>query len=111
MQGLKAALALVTEEYCQAEVAHGPMQSAHEGYAVLLEEVDELWDEVKKRTPDLDSLQTEAKHVAAMAIRFLVDVCKIGQHPAGCICFECENAQMRREVERQLGCEGKEAAL
>jgi hypothetical protein len=51
--------------------------SAHEGYAVLLEEVDELWDEIKG--PD-DSKQTarmraEAIQVAAMAIRFIEDVC------------------------------------
>ena len=28
---------------------HGPQRSAHESYAVLLEEVDEFWEEVKKR--------------------------------------------------------------
>lgn len=47
--------------------------SAHEGYAVLLEEVDELWHEVKKNDPTRS--REEAIQVAAMAIRFILDVC------------------------------------
>jgi hypothetical protein len=61
--------------------------SSHEGFAVLKEEVDELWDEVKKN-PKKDPLATspedgearrrakmraEAVQVAAMAIRFITD--------------------------------------
>lgn len=58
-----------------------PFNSAHEGYAILKEEVDELWDEVKKK-PSLRSnmaLEKEAIQVAAMALRFLVDVCYKGK--------------------------------
>lgn len=51
--------------------------SAHEGFAVLLEEVDELkahvWTNQKKR--DLVAMKKEAKQVAAMAIRFMTEVC------------------------------------
>ncbi len=46
--------------------------SAHEGYAVLLEEVDELWDAIK--ADDLPHALEEAVQVAAMAIRFIVDL-------------------------------------
>jgi hypothetical protein len=55
--------------------------SAHEGYAILLEEVDELWDEVKKspRKRDPRKMRYEAVQVAAMAIRFLIDVCEDGE--------------------------------
>lgn len=46
--------------------------SAHEGYAVLKEEVDELWDDIKanKTKPSLK----EAVQVGAMALRYLTDV-------------------------------------
>jgi hypothetical protein len=54
---------------------HGPMASAHEGYAVLLEELDELWDEVKAQKPDKVLMRKEALQVAAMALRFIEDVC------------------------------------
>lgn len=48
----------------------------HEGYAVLLEEVDELWDDVKKnqRNYDLAAQRKEALQVAAMAIRFAAEL-------------------------------------
>ncbi len=45
--------------------------SYHEGYAVLKEEVDELWDEVKLKTPDRLKIYNEAKQVACMAIRIM----------------------------------------
>jgi NTP pyrophosphatase (non-canonical NTP hydrolase) len=51
--------------------------SAHEGYAILAEEMDELWDQVKvnQKRRDLDKMYSEAKQVAAMAIRYMIDVC------------------------------------
>lgn len=69
-------MAMVFDEYQRAQ--HWPsFNSAHEGYGVLLEEVDELWDHVKVRQPlrDLEAMKKEAVQVAAMAVRFLVDVC------------------------------------
>ena len=54
-----------------------PMNSAHEGYAVLLEEVDELWEHVrtKQKNRDLAAMKKEALQVAAMALRFATEVC------------------------------------
>ncbi len=48
----------------------------HEAYAVILEEIDELWDEIKKNQKKYDLLaqRTEAKQAAAMLIRMMVEV-------------------------------------
>ena len=69
----------VRAELDRAVAKFGGFHNAHEGYAVLLEEVDELWDLVKlpssSRTPEqLHSMRKEAKQVAAMAIRFMLEV-------------------------------------
>lgn len=50
--------------------------SAHEGFAILKEEVDELWDHVKtnQKRRDLVKMKAEAIQVAAMAIRFAEEV-------------------------------------
>lgn len=51
--------------------------SAHEAYAVMLEEVNELWEHVKTKQPnrDLEAMRKEAVQVAAMALRFAAEVC------------------------------------
>lgn len=68
----------VLAELARAEAAFPPFHSAHEGFAVLLEEVDELKAEVWKSPAKRDParLRAEAIQVAAMAIRFIKDVCK-----------------------------------
>ena len=51
--------------------------SAHEGFAILKEEVDELWEHVKtnQKRRDLPAMYNEAIKVAAMALRFASEVC------------------------------------
>ncbi len=70
------ALLRVTEEFNRATENIPPFNSAHEGYAVLLEEVDELKAEVwkKDRERDRARMRKEAAQVAAMAMRFLVEL-------------------------------------
>jgi hypothetical protein len=67
----------VLHEVLRAKSKFLPFNSAHEGYAVLLEEIDELWDEVKKnqRVRDKATMRKEAIQCAAMAVRFVLDVC------------------------------------
>ena len=67
----------VKEELSKAIQNWPPMNSAHEAYGVLLEEVDELWDHVKtkQKNRDLEEMKKECIQVAAMALRFAVEVC------------------------------------
>lgn len=71
-------LADVLEELERAEKNFPrPAITAHEGFAWLREEVEELWDEVKKNPSNQNSakLRKEAIQVAAMALRFLRECC------------------------------------
>lgn len=75
---VRLAAALVEKEALRAIAIHGPMRSGHEGKAVIEEELDELWEAVKKYPGhDLDQWRKEAKHVGAMAVRFLADLCRL----------------------------------
>lgn len=69
----------VQSELANARKHFPPIQSAHEGYAILLEEVDELWKEVKGNKRDieayLEAIRAEAIQVAAMAIAIIGEVC------------------------------------
>lgn len=58
-------------EVLESTEKHGEFASAHEGYAILLEEVDELWQEIKHNFGYTDHAYNEAKQVAAMGIKFM----------------------------------------
>ena len=70
----------VCAELGRARRNHLDMSSPHEGYAVMLEEVHELWDEVRRKDSvrNIDRMRAEACQVAAMAIRFMTDICGEG---------------------------------
>ena len=67
----------VDEEVQTAIEKFPSMNSAHEGFSILAEEVDELWEHVrgKQGLRNVAAMRKEAMQVAAMAIRFMVDVC------------------------------------
>jgi len=67
------ALTRIRIEYERAAARHANFNSGHEGYAVIREELDELWEEVKTKD-GLGRACEEAVQVAAMALRFLVDL-------------------------------------
>jgi hypothetical protein len=76
-ENLKTVLNDVKELVEKTDDRFGPYNSAHEGYAVLLEELDELWDIVKtkQQNRDLNKMYREALDVASCAIRFARDLC------------------------------------
>lgn len=74
-------LAFITEivykELDRATKKFGPFASAHEGYAIMLEELDELWEAIKQN--DDEEIAKEATQVAAMSLRFLHDLILAGR--------------------------------
>ncbi|MFB3926399.1 MAG: hypothetical protein ACE14T_10135 [Syntrophales bacterium] len=68
---------LMIAELREATKNAGPFHSAHEGYGVIKEEYDELWDEIKKKAINRDpgKLLHEAVQLGAMAMRFILDIC------------------------------------
>ena len=75
---------LVRKELKRARtLGHGKMASLHEGYAVILEEVDELWDECRKKKAERSSadILTELIQISAMCQRTAEDLGLIGQTP------------------------------
>lgn len=74
---IESILEEIGDEVAAAVARWEPFQSPHEGYAVILEEMDELkahvWTNQTKR--DIGRMTSEAIQVAAMAVRFILDVC------------------------------------
>jgi len=59
----------------QAQTKHAPMHSPHEGWSVIYEELEELREHVRGDTGTTADARTEAMHTAAMAMRYVVDLC------------------------------------
>jgi hypothetical protein len=69
-------LSKVSAEVDRARSLYPRFNSLHEGYAVMLEEVEELWEMIRK-SKELnadDRMRDEAIQIAAMAIRFIEDL-------------------------------------
>lgn len=66
----------VENEFVRAVKANDRFNSSHEAYAVILEEVDELWDEIRKKPSERsrDNMLTELVQIAAMCRRMAVDL-------------------------------------
>ena len=62
------------DEAYRAMQAHAEFNSPHEGYAVILEELDELWEHVKADTGRTPDARDEAIQVAAMALRYAAEL-------------------------------------
>lgn len=70
----------ILDELFKAQAQYPQFHSAHEGLAVILEEVDELKSHVwtKPDGRDIVGMGQEAIQIAAMAMRFYID-CVVGK--------------------------------
>ena len=76
MHDVEQFLVDVSEELGRAEAANPPMNSYHEAYAVILEEVDEFWEIVRAK-PHLrikEEARAELIQIAAMCQRAAQDL-------------------------------------
>ena len=69
----KEILSAIEAEFERASKLYPKFHSNHEGYAVLLEEMDELWDEIKKSKDVVlnDRMKHELIQIGAMTVRFI----------------------------------------
>jgi hypothetical protein len=76
--------AVSSEMLNQRKLFPKPANSLHEAYAVLLEEVDEVWDIVrqKKSARDPAKLAAELVQIAAYASRMIIDLNLVEHLPA-----------------------------
>jgi len=74
MTAIDDAIQSILVEFKKAESKFPEFRSEHEGYGVLLEEVDELWDEIRnnKRPGAEERMREEAAQVGAMALKFII---------------------------------------
>ena len=73
---MKEILKEIINEVKSARNKYPAFHSNHEGYAVLLEEIEELWNYIKesKSTKADDKMRKECIQIAAMSIRFIEDL-------------------------------------
>lgn len=72
---LDALLRNVKRELAFARSKFPPFNNEHEAWAVIFEEVDELWDEVRRHREarSKQHMKKECIQIAAMALRFIED--------------------------------------
>lgn len=71
---ISEALTEINIEFNKASEEYPEFHSFHEGYSIILEELDEAWDEIKKKKQDPERIKHEIIQTGAMCIRFLVNL-------------------------------------
>jgi tetrahydromethanopterin S-methyltransferase subunit H len=66
----------IITEYNHTIIKHAPFHSTYEGWALIKQKVDELWEEVKKEESgdSKEAMLKEAAQIGAMAMRFIIDL-------------------------------------
>lgn len=66
----------ISAELLKARKKFPPFSTADEGFAVFLEEFEELWDEIKGNNDRTEAAYAEAKQTGAMALSFMLDIAR-----------------------------------
>jgi hypothetical protein len=71
------ALQQIEMEFMRASDLYPSLHSNHEAYAVIKEELDELWDEIKKskELKGNKNITKELIQIGAMVVRYLDNLC------------------------------------
>lgn len=72
-ENVSLAIKDVLKEYSDAIDKYGGFNSSHEGWAIIKEELDELWDEIRKDDKYSNNMYNESKQIAAMALCFMIE--------------------------------------
>ena len=78
-EGFRELARLVAQEAVRAQEMYEPMNGPHEAYAIIKEEFEEFWDEVKKFSipkgrDTRANMRLELIQTAAMCIRTIKDL-------------------------------------
>lgn len=65
----------MVKELDSAMDEHGPFPSGFHGYAVIKEELEELWKAIKDKNATLEDVRHEAIQIGSSAMRFILDLC------------------------------------
>lgn len=70
----------VIEQHRKINERHGPLRSLHEAYGLLKEEVDELWEEIRRKEWERHPMRirAEAIDIAVVALR-IIDMVEAGE--------------------------------
>ena len=71
---IRTAVKLIESEALRAIKIFPAINTPHGGKAVIEEELDELWEAVKRKNVSDSELLKEATQVGAMAARFIADL-------------------------------------
>lgn len=66
----------IADEVERAEKKHAPLNSPHEAWSVIFEELEELREHVRADTGRSADARKEAIQVAAMGLRYVLNLCE-----------------------------------
>ncbi|OCZ54326.1 hypothetical protein [Dehalobacter sp. TeCB1] len=74
LEEITGVMSLMAGELIDANEKYPLFASAHEGYGVMAEEFQELFDEIRKKKPDYKAMHDEAIQLGAMCMKFILSM-------------------------------------